>query len=267
MGAVVSRTQFCASVQHDESSSSYQIYVLGGADLKSKDPILDVNYLSIPSFKWNSAAPLDDPHMTLTCVPNGRQIFGIGGRRAWADDGNAGCYDAPAFIYDAQSEATRSMFDPALSSFSPSSSTANDIKASPSPSSWADPAFKALFGNLDTKTSTATDNTTASPATPPKLNPSDSATRGVITGGVVGGVAGLALIIGLFWFFLARNKKQKHARFGEVETVTRQVQPMSELPVGARDGRSELGGGTYMYSELPAGNKREISELDSDRNG
>lgn len=42
MGTVASRTQFCASVQHDESSSSYQIYVLGGADLKSKDTILDV---------------------------------------------------------------------------------------------------------------------------------------------------------------------------------------------------------------------------------
>lgn len=41
-GTVASRTQFCASVQHDESSSSYQIYVLGGANLKSKDTILDV---------------------------------------------------------------------------------------------------------------------------------------------------------------------------------------------------------------------------------
>lgn len=49
--------------------------------------------------------------MTLTCVTYGRQIFGIGGRRAWADDGKAGCYDAPAFIYDAQSETTRSSFD------------------------------------------------------------------------------------------------------------------------------------------------------------
>ena len=41
-GTAASRTQFCASVQHDESSSSYQIYVLGGADLSSKDTILDV---------------------------------------------------------------------------------------------------------------------------------------------------------------------------------------------------------------------------------
>jgi hypothetical protein len=69
------------------------------------------NYLSIPSFKWYTAAPLDKARMTLTCVTYGRQIFGIGGRLAWAEDGQAGCYDAPAFIYDAQSEASRSSFD------------------------------------------------------------------------------------------------------------------------------------------------------------
>lgn len=39
--AATPRTQFCASVEHD-LSSSYQIYVLGGADLKSADAILDV---------------------------------------------------------------------------------------------------------------------------------------------------------------------------------------------------------------------------------
>lgn len=69
------------------------------------------NYLSIPSFKWYSAAPLDEARMTLTCVSYGRQIFGIGGRKAWADDSAAGCYDAPAFIYDAQSEVSRSSFN------------------------------------------------------------------------------------------------------------------------------------------------------------
>lgn len=79
-------------------------------------------------------------------------------------------------------------------------------------------------------------------------------------------MAGLALIIGLLWFFIARNKKQKNAKLGEAEVVTRQVQPMPELPVGARDGRSELGGDMYMYSELPADNKREIPELGSERN-
>ena len=79
-------------------------------------------------------------------------------------------------------------------------------------------------------------------------------------------MAGLVLVIGLLWFFIARNKKQKNAKLGEPEVVTRQVQPMPELPVGARDGRSELRGDMYMCLELPADNKREISELGSERN-
>lgn len=76
-------------------------------------------------------------------------------------------------------------------------------------------------------------------------------------------MAGLALIIGLLWFLIARDKKQKNAKLGEAEVVIRQAQPMSELPVGARDGRSELSGDMYMCLELPADNKREISELGS----
>ncbi|KAF4769582.1 hypothetical protein HAV15_011346 [Penicillium sp. str.  len=257
MGTVASRTQFCASVQHDESSSSYQIYVLGGADLKSKDTILDVS-------------------------------LGIGGRLAWAEDGQAGCYDAPAFIYDAQSEVTRSSFDvstlssskssskliaeqPTLSSFSLSSSTASDIKTSPSPSSWADPALKTLFGKSAATTSTTANNKPSSTSEPQEINTSGQSTKGAIAGGVVGGVAGLALIIGLLWFFVARNKKQKNAelaepKLGEAEFVTHQVQPMPELPVGARDGRAELRGESHMRWELPVDHKREIPELDSGRN-
>jgi hypothetical protein len=77
-------------------------------------------------------------------------------------------------------------------------------------------------------------------------------------------VASLALIISLLWFFVARNKKPKNAEL--VEIIPHQVQTMSELPVGARDGRSELRGGTQMRWELPADHKGEISELDSGRN-
>lgn len=84
-------------------------------------------------------------------------------------------------------------------------------------------------------------------------------------------MAGLGLILGLLWFFVARNKKQKNAelagpKLGEAEAVTHLMQPMPELPVGARDGRAELRGETHMRWELPADHKREISELDSGRN-
>jgi len=75
-------------------------------------------------------------------------------------------------------------------------------------------------------------------------------------------VLGLTLIVGLLWF----NKKQKKAKAGEYEAVMHQVQPMPELPEGARDGRTELGSDTYMHAELPANSKREIPELATEPN-
>jgi hypothetical protein len=69
------------------------------------------SYLSIPSFKWYKASPLNTGRITLDCASYGSQIFGVGGRLAWADDSGAGCYDMPAFIYDAQSQTVKAEFD------------------------------------------------------------------------------------------------------------------------------------------------------------
>lgn len=41
-GSVQSRTQFCATVHKDDATSSYAIYVLGGADLQSANVLTDV---------------------------------------------------------------------------------------------------------------------------------------------------------------------------------------------------------------------------------
>jgi hypothetical protein len=41
-GTIASRTEFCAVVQHDPSSSTYEVYVLGGADYESKEVLSDV---------------------------------------------------------------------------------------------------------------------------------------------------------------------------------------------------------------------------------
>ncbi|KAE8394107.1 hypothetical protein BDV23DRAFT_179911 [Aspergillus alliaceus] len=101
-GSVASRTGFCAVVEQDLSTWSYQIYVIGGADYSSKKSLTDLlsiyrSHLS----KWFQAGPLNKPRMTL----------GVGGRLAWADDADAGYYDMPAFVYDAQSEVIRTQFD------------------------------------------------------------------------------------------------------------------------------------------------------------
>lgn len=180
--------------------------------------------------------------MTLQCATYGRQIFAVGGRLAWADDSEAGCYTMPAFIYDAQSEVTRSRFDPALDKFSLSSSTASDIKESPYPSSWASPALKALFvSSTNTSESSTSDNTTINSSTTSQQaegSASHSSNTGAIAGGVVGGVAGVAFIGALLWFFIARKKRQ--------DGDTLPTRKFNELPAGEPP-------------ELSAGNPPELS--------
>ncbi|KAE8313114.1 hypothetical protein BDV41DRAFT_564630 [Aspergillus transmontanensis] len=202
-GNVASRTQFCAVVEQDLSTSSYQIYVIGGADYESKESLTDVSYLSIPSFKWFQAASLNKPRMTHVCQAYGRQIFGVGGRLAWSDDAGAGCYDMPAFIYDAQSEVIRTQFDPGLSTYSLPSATANDIKSSPYPLTWADPVLKSLFVQ---KTNDTTNSPDSQPD--PSSSTSGSSTKvGPIVGGVVGGIAGAAIILAIIFFILRKRRR------------------------------------------------------------
>ncbi|EEP76020.1 conserved hypothetical protein [Uncinocarpus reesii 1704] len=180
--AIEQRTEFCAVVLHDESSSSYQIYVLGGGTFSSTKALSDVSYLSIPSFKWYQAASLDEPRMTLTCEAYGRQIFGIGGRKARYDDARAGCYTMPAFLYDTKVESIVTTFDPALVDYSIPSATKKDIEDSPFPSTWADPDLESLFPP------NATSSNTLLP-TPFNYNSKNEIPVGAIVGGVIGGVA------------------------------------------------------------------------------
>ncbi|GFG17388.1 hypothetical protein IFM5058_08449 [Aspergillus udagawae] len=180
-GTVAARTEFCAVVQHDPSSSSstYEVYVIGGADYASKEVLSDVSYLSIPSFHWYKAADLEQQRMTLVCEAYGPQVFGIGGRINWADDQGAGCYSMPAFIYDVNSGKSRARFDPALTSYSQPSTVAERTKVSPYPATWADSSLRELFAPTGTSSTTAsTTETKHGHGTP----------VGAIVGGVVGGV-------------------------------------------------------------------------------
>ena len=72
--------------------------------------------------------------------------------------------------------------------------------------------------------------------------------------------------MGLLWFFLVRRRKQIPKDIHEAGVETQRYQPAHELPVGARDGRSELESDYHMRSELPAEHKAAISELDTERN-
>ncbi|KAF9894833.1 hypothetical protein FE257_004454 [Aspergillus nanangensis] len=250
--SVSSRTEFCAVVEKDPSSSSYQVYVIGGADFRSNDVLYDVSYLSIPSFKWYRAGSLDEGRMSLTCAPYGRQIFGIGGRLAWADDSEAGCYDMPAFVYDSVSEVVREEFDPALSIYSVPSATADDIHDSPYPASWADPALASLF--------ISPTNSTNSTGSASKENKDTGVNKGPIIGGVVGGVVGalmlLALIFAFIWY--RRRKGKRQGGYPAEVQLNRDDDNLVGVELPAQSATSELEGSTER-SELMAG---EVHELD-----
>lgn len=253
-GSVASRTQFCTAVEQDLSTPSYQIYTIGGADYESREALADVSYLSIPSFKWFQAGPLNKPRMTHTCQSYGRQIFGVGGRLAWADDANAGCYGTPAFVYDAQSEIIRTQFDPGLSAYSIPSATADDIRSSPYPSTWADPALRSLFVQKTTPNSTD-----AQPD--PSSNTSDLSTNiGAIVGGVVGGVAGVAIILAII-FLVLRKRRRGYQKQAQVEKWTENAPGRVRGALLAENPRQEFDTRSNARSEL-RGNEGFVYELD-----
>ena len=229
------------------------------------------SYLSIPSFKWYRATPLRHTLMSHACVGYGRQIIGVGGRLAWANDQKAGCYDVPAFIYDAQSQTNRSDFDvsyiltvqymyfqvlftntcgqPTLSSYSLPDSTVQDVKKSPFPSSWADPALERLFV---TKKSTNSSDTTM---------PQHSTNVGAIAGGVVGGVVGIALVLIAIYIVLQRRGKGAQSRLTAEAKSAQLAPPYAIGELHATEARKELDAISSQAFELDA--RAGVSELDS----
>ncbi|KAL3461828.1 hypothetical protein BJX64DRAFT_152016 [Aspergillus heterothallicus] len=271
-GDVTSRTQFCAAVVHSPDSWSYQIFVIGGADFESQDVVTNVSYLTIPSFKWYTAQSLPEGRMSLTCETYGRQIFGIGGRLAWANGAEAGCYDTPAFIYDAQSEAVTDRFDPSSTEYTIPSATAADISASPYPSEWTNYELQFLFsGPIPTSSSTA------------YYTGNDGPNRGAIAGGTVGGVVGAAVIAAAAWFFWrARKRRARNNAVGTAELGTgEKKEACSELPGKAaaselptrENATSELDGDTRYVHELdsravsPLGESKPVVESEATENG
>lgn len=101
-----------------------------------------------------------------------------------------------------------------MSSYSIPSSTSNDIKESPYPSTWADPALKSLFVSNNTSTASSTPTTPSSGA-----SASHSANKGAIAGGVVGGVVGVSVIVALVVLFLLRRRKQHQTAVYQQQTA------------------------------------------------
>ncbi|GMG28752.1 unnamed protein product [Aspergillus oryzae var. brunneus] len=151
---------------------------------------------------------------------------------------------------------------PGLSTYSLPSATANDIKSSPYPSTWADPALKSLFVQKPNDTTNSPD---AQPD-PPTSTSGSSTKVGPIVGGVVGGVAGAAIILAIIFFALRKRrrdyqKEPQGEKWPDNAPVT-MGHVGGELPAEAP--RRELDARSNARSEL-RGTTRSVYELDGGR--
>jgi hypothetical protein len=145
-GKVAPRSQFCTSSIYDPVSKSWQIWAIGGVDIKTNTVVDTVSVLSVPSFEWFEAGPAET-RMATTCERVGSQIFVIGGMQALDLEFNSGGDDYPAiaFIYDINKQAPVTTFEPTSTTYAAPSSVQAAILTASTPATWADPAIESLF--------------------------------------------------------------------------------------------------------------------------
>lgn len=128
----------------------------------------------------------------------------------------------------------------------PQDSSGTSSSASPSTTSASSTSSSAPASSTSTLDATQPSESSANNTVPT----SDESNTGAIAGGVVGGIAGLALVIGVIWFFLRRRGKQR--REGPVQLHEMDGEPMVEMSGREAPKPSELPGGRpEAYVEPP----------------
>ena len=124
------------------------------------------------------------------------------------------------------------------------------------PKKWDDPIIAQWLVGKSLASPSGTAPSSAPTSTQPQASSSSSVRKsntGAIAGGVVGGVLGLALLAGLAWFFLRRQRVQKqHAQ--------RESNEKAELEGAGARNKPWLSGQTYSNDskELGGGAKHEM---------
>lgn len=130
---------------------------------------------------------------------------------------------------------------PTRASYSLPNAALQQVKESPYPASWADPALESLFVAKKTNSSDSPENSSSKPVSKKRGN------TGTIAGAVVGGVVAVALVVGATLFFLRRRRKQ----LGILNTKKLGEQESSNIAeIQTFEPRTELDGHTPMVFEL-----------------
>ncbi|KAF2745613.1 hypothetical protein M011DRAFT_405844 [Sporormia fimetaria CBS 119925] len=217
------RRQFCAGASWADDRSSYNIYLFGGfsADPGNGTALDDVYILSLPSFTWIKAWPLDNKTTTVNghggCsanVINRAQMLIIGG---WFP-GHDRC-DQPWGMHNLNlgyggSTPLWAEYKPGVSVYEVPSPVVSVVGGGPTggatvtkPATWDGPDLSVLFTLTPTATAARTATRTIPSATATPGPDSKKTNIGAIAGAVVGGVAAFAILLALVLFWLSRREK------------------------------------------------------------
>jgi hypothetical protein len=141
-GTITPRSEFCTATVSDPATSSWQIWVFGGGDFKTKNVVDTVSVLSIPAFRWFSAGPAAI-RMATSCQRYGAQVFVIGGLQSFSP--GRGDYPAIAYVYDLNKQQAVSTFVPGLTEYAAPTAVREGIAVESTPATWAEPAVQSLF--------------------------------------------------------------------------------------------------------------------------
>lgn len=233
-GTTTPRSEFCTSTLFDPISKTWQIWVIGGGDIKFGQVVDTVSVLSIPAFRYFEAGPAI-PRMATSCQSFGSQIFVIGGRVLLSPEVPSDDYPAIAFVYDAVKQGAVSSFVPTSTHYTAPSNIASAITESRTPEIWADPAVQALFQEA---------------SIPSREGNGIHLSKGEIAGISVGVVVFIVLFIVLSMICLTRRRKARGIRRNETGASSPMDKP--ELDATPSDPKK---------IDLPS----PASELDSDR--
>ncbi|KAF1839262.1 hypothetical protein BDW02DRAFT_585319 [Decorospora gaudefroyi] len=222
----LARRQFCADVTWPDDQSSFNIYLYGGYGFGEAQAFDDVYILSLPSFTWIKAFPLDGSDSSPSLVGHGgcsanainhTQMLVIGGWFPLYDK----C-DAPegqgqhnmVLGYNGREKKLWDKYDPGLDTYVVPSPIIAAIGGGPtggatktSPSTWDHPdlgTYATIRPSFVVRSATRSiPSATATSA----VQGSGKTHVAAIAGGVVGGAVILICILGLILYRIHRRKK------------------------------------------------------------